>query len=78
MTNIYPVEEASSSFLDKIIDTIETCLVVSRLQSVEKNEVSEQVCYKAKSVKFSEAYGRRPSSSGSHMSVISVDPIAVL
>lgn len=81
--NLYPVEDVSSSFLDKVIDTIETCLVVSSLPTVEKmsfqnNCATKLIMVNLQSVWESRnSYGRRPSSSGSHMSVISVDPMAV-
>jgi len=47
----YPTEDVFSSFFERVIVIIDTCLVVSN--------------------------GRRPSSRGSHVSVMSVDPIEV-
>lgn len=46
------MEDVLSSFFERIIVIIDTCLVVSK--------------------------GKRPSSKGSHISVISVDPIDVI
>jgi hypothetical protein len=45
------MEDVSSSFFERVIVIIDTCLVVSS--------------------------GSKPSSSGSHISVISVDPVVV-
>ena len=72
----------SSSFFERVIVIIETCLVVSSLRRdiivrLQNHRAHMEIQHYPENKKKKATYGSRPSSNGSHISVISVDPVVV-